>query len=126
MNGNQELFVEDWIRNRDRISALQAGGYQTSNRQTAMICYRRLMQRDDVKAAIREHDLIENPRDQAEIDKAIEVCWAMINKGGREASTFMGHLLKLKGWDKASRDDGEADPPTFANMPFTPPKDRKP
>ena len=125
MNGNQKLFVEEWLRSQDRISALKAGGYQTDKRTSAMMCFRRLMEREDVKAAIDEQHILENPGTQDEIDKAIGICWKKIGEGGREASTFMGHLLKLKGWDKSTKDTGDTEPPTFANMPFAPTEEPK-
>jgi hypothetical protein len=113
-------FVDEWICSRDRIKALEAGGYQTANKISAGAQFRRLMQSEDVKAAISSRDIESTGQTQAEIDKAIRICWEMINGGGREASTFMGHLLKLKGWDKSTKDMGESPPPIFQNMPFTP------
>jgi phage terminase small subunit len=123
MNTAHQLFVDEWVRSQDRLKALTAAGYQTANRQTAMVQFRRLMQREEVRAAIKTAKDAKSPQEMDEIDRAIAVCWDTIDGDtaqARDKSALLGVLTKLRGWDKVTKVEEDVKPPTFQFMPFSP------
>jgi len=121
MNKGQKAFLEEWLNTHDRIKSLAAGGYQTDNRQTAMIQFRRLMQREDIQDALKHRDTRQT---DTERDELTAFCWEGIRDTGittKDKASLARLLSQLKGWDKEPKhDDDELQPPTFQFMPFQP------
>lgn len=127
MNTAQELFVNEWLRTHDRIKALAAAGYQTDKRTTAMVQFRRLMQREDIKAAINPNGTRTSspdiPEKTDELSEMIRICWDEIRDTGtttKDRASLARLLASLRGWDKQEKETPDTLPPTFQYMPFTP------
>jgi hypothetical protein len=107
----------------DGVRALQQAGYKTYNKLSTRAQLRRLLEREDVKAVIDKAAQAKTPEELCEMDdkdRAVDACWRAIDAGGQGSGAFMTALTKLKGWDKGDQEDTEAQPPSFARMPFKP------
>jgi phage terminase small subunit len=120
MNKKQERFVTYYVKHWDGIKALTQAGYDTHNEVSAKAALRRLLDREDVKAVIDKHVNHVNVDEMEDKEAAIAFCWERIKARDRHSATFLTNLLKLKGWDKGDQEDTDAEPPSFARMPFTP------
>ena len=121
MNSKHQAFVDAWVATHDRANSLSAAGYQTENKHSALVQFRRLMQREDIKAAIEQQDSGDFSDKKA---RFMSLCWDKINDDmvSTKDQTSMARLFAtLSGWDKdVKHDDDELMPPTFQFMPFQP------
>ena len=120
MNDKQERFATYYVKHWDGLKAMEQAGYDTHNKRSAQCTLRRLLGREDIKELVSKSVDAVDYDSLGEKEAAMAFCWEMITSKNQHAATFMGHFVKLKGWDKGDQEDAEAKPPTFSRMPFKP------
>ena len=120
MNQKQAIFVECYVKHWDGLKAMQQAGYNTENRRSAQSTLRRLLEREDIKSIISNSVETAEYGDMNDKEGLIAYCIQQMKNNDRHSATFMGHLLKLRGWDKGDQEDTQAEPPKFSRMPFQP------